>query len=83
MFSSGLFCGKDLERRDGLEGPMLSPDINSEMSMVMNCSGEFSFGTIANVICPSSSESVVEKEYVWMVQEFRGSTAKTERILEV
>ena len=59
MLSLGLLCGKDFERRDGLEGPMLSPDINSEMSMVMNCSDEFSFGTIANVICPSSSDKLV------------------------
>ena len=59
MLSFGLLCGKDFERRDGLEGPMLSPDINSEMSMVMNCSGELSFGTIANVICPSSSDKLV------------------------
>ena len=59
MFSLGLLCGKDFERRDGLEGPMLSPDINSEMSMVMNCSVELSFGTIANVICPSSSDKLV------------------------
>ena len=59
MFSLGLLCGKDFERRDGLEGPMLSPDMNSEMSMVMNCSGEFSFGTIANVISPSSSDRLV------------------------
>ena len=59
MFSLGLLCGKDFERRDGLEGPMLSPDINSEMSMVMNCSDELSFGTIANVICPSSSDKLV------------------------
>ena len=59
MFSWGLFCGKDFERRDGLEGPMLSPDINSKMSMVMNCSVELSFGTIANVISPSSSDRLV------------------------
>ena len=59
MLSLGLFCGKDLERRDGLEGLMLRPDINSEMSMVMNCSGEFSLGTIANVISPSSSDKLV------------------------
>ena len=59
MLSSGLLCGKDFERRDGLEGPMLSPDMNSEMSMVMNCSDELSFGTIANVICPSSSDRLV------------------------
>jgi hypothetical protein len=59
MFSLGLLCGKDFERRDGLEGPMLSPDINSEMSMVMNCSVELSFGTIANVISPSSSDKLV------------------------
>ena len=59
MLSLGLLCGKDFERRDGLEGPMLSPDINSEMSMVMNCSDELSFGTIANVICPSSSDRLV------------------------
>ena len=59
MFSLGLFCGKDFESRDGLEGPILSPDINSEMSMVMNCSGEFSLGTIANVISPSSSDRLV------------------------
>ena len=38
---------------------MLSPDMNSEMSMVMNCSDELSFGMIANVICPSSSDKLV------------------------
>ena len=59
MFSLGLLCGKDFERRDGLEGPMLSPDMNSEISMVMNCSVELSFGTIANVISPSSSDRLV------------------------
>ena len=59
MFSLGLLCGKDFERRDGLEGPMLSPDMNSEISIVMNCSVELSFGTIANVISPSSSDRLV------------------------
>ena len=59
MFSLGLLCGKDFERRDGLEGPMLSPDMNSEISMVMNWSVELSFGTIANVISPSSSDRLV------------------------
>ena len=59
MFSLGLFCGKDFERRDGLEGAMFRPDMNSEISIVMNCSGEFSFGTIANVISPSSSDKLV------------------------
>ena len=59
MFSLGLLCGKDFERRDGLEGPMLSPDMNFEISMVMNCSVELSFGTIANVISPSSSDRLV------------------------